>query len=106
MTPKRRLWFLTILGLGLPSYTFTFPDGFLLWDVVVDVVLAAVGLVAAAGLLGFGPLRLEPDVVPAPENGLDGPSDVDLLVELARRQLAGELSDDEFEVEKRRIIGA
>jgi hypothetical protein len=105
LSPKQRLWALAALGILVPVGSFRDPNDLIVGTVIVDAVLLAGGLLAVLGLLGIGPLRLKPTAAATTENLPSPPGAIDQLFHLARMRQSGLLSEDEFEAQKRRIIG-
>jgi hypothetical protein len=96
MSPRRRLWVITVLGLGTGVALASSPQP------IVGLLLESgafflCGFLALFGLLGHGPLRVKAELVV---------SDVDELVRLAGLCQAGVITRQEFEAAKRRIIEA
>ncbi len=110
-TPTRRLWAIIIAGIGPAVSTFSVGATPLrVWDAAQVAVGFIGGVLGIAGLLGFGPLRVKPELVESETLGddspaLDGKRSVDQLVFLTERLKAGEISQEGFEVAKRRILG-
>jgi hypothetical protein len=77
----------------LATLSFSEP---IVWDVVQDAIFLGFGLLALAGLLGYGPLRVKPDLLA---------SEVDQLVHLAELWRTGGISREELEAAKKHIIG-
>ena len=89
-TPRRRLWLIVWYGLGVVIATSSIRQP-IVGDLIEDLVFVVGILLALAGLSGIGPLR-------------ETPTAVDQLDQLARRWRAGELTNDQFETQKGRIL--
>ena len=94
-SPRRRLWLIAVMGLGLAAVILSSPQP-IVGDLIESLVFLVFGVLALVGLLGHGPLRVKsnPDI-----------SEVDQLVRLGELWRSGEISRDELEAEKRRIVG-
>jgi hypothetical protein len=80
------------------------------WELGQAAIGFVGGLVAVAGLFGFGPLRIKPEQVASEATGgheLDSDDDrsTDQLVHLAELRRTGEISPLGFELTKKQIIG-
>jgi hypothetical protein len=93
-SPRRRLWAIAVLGIGMTVTTLSISQP-IVGDLIQSVVFMVGALLALVGLLGYGPLRVKPDPVA---------SDVDQLVYLAEIWGTGEISHEELEAAKKRII--
>ena len=75
------------------------------------MLLGACGLLAVAALFGVGPLYRKAQSVTGSDEGKqeprspDGDSSIDQLIRLGELRGSGEISQEEFEVAKGRIIG-
>lgn len=94
-TPNRRLWLIALYGTVAAIDVASFPQP-IVGTLIESVIFLAGALLALIGLFGHGPLRARPDPVV---------SDVDQLVYLAQLARAGEISHEEFDAAKKRIIG-
>jgi hypothetical protein len=89
-THERRLWLIAGYGVGVIVATSSIRQP-IVGDLLEDVVFFVGIVLALAGLSGFGPLR-------------EKATSIDQLDQLARQWQAGEVTDDQFEAQKKRIL--
>jgi hypothetical protein len=92
---RRRLLLIAVMGFILAAVILSSPQP-IVGDLIESLVFLVFGVLAVVGLLGHGPLRVKPNAVL---------SEVDQLVHLGELWRSGEISRDELEVQKRRVIG-
>jgi hypothetical protein len=89
-THERRLWLIAGYGAGVIVATSSIRQP-IVGDLIEDLVFFVGIVLALAGLSGVGPLA-------------EKPTPIDQLDQLARQWRAGEVTDDQFEAQKRRIL--
>jgi hypothetical protein len=95
-----RWWLVAVFGIGTSTTIFA-NKGSTWWELGVAVLLLLGGFLALAALFGLGPLHRKAESVAASP---DGNSAVDHLIHIAELRDSGEISQEEFDSAKRRIL--